>query len=159
MRRIMRYFVVAAMVTLLCGGSTALAKDKDKTRGPRDRPSGWEQGEKTGWEGQLPPGLEKKVDEEDGVKEKKKEKKKKKDKKKKVKKKKDGVDEEVEEEELKESGEEEEGEVKQEEEGLKENAQEPENMEKETVKGSEKAVGKKRGLRERFKRFFGGGEE
>lgn len=40
MNRIIRYFVLAAMVTFLAGGPAALAKDK--AGGPGERPSGWD---------------------------------------------------------------------------------------------------------------------
>ncbi len=40
----------------LMASSLALAADKDKAKN-QSTPSGWEQGNKTGWEGDTPPGL------------------------------------------------------------------------------------------------------
>lgn len=54
--RIMRYLLVVAIASAFLGGSLAWAQGE----GPGKKPPGWQKGEKKGWEGDAPPGLEKK---------------------------------------------------------------------------------------------------
>ncbi len=58
MYKAMRCWVFVAIASLLLAGSLALAQGKGKGRG--GKPPGWEKGEKKGWQGDLPPGIEKK---------------------------------------------------------------------------------------------------
>lgn len=52
-------FVIAVTtVFVLLANTGALAQGKGKGRG--EKPSGWEKGEKEGWKGDIPPGIEKK---------------------------------------------------------------------------------------------------
>lgn len=53
MRSAIKILVFVAMVPLLFGGCHYFYKHKDK-------PPGWEQGEKKGWDGNKPPGQQKK---------------------------------------------------------------------------------------------------
>jgi hypothetical protein len=55
MYKTLKYIILITIVSMLFGGSPALAQDKAK--GLQDRPSGWDQGEKTGWQSDMPPGL------------------------------------------------------------------------------------------------------
>jgi len=170
MGRVIIYLVIAVFMTFMVGGQAAIAKEKNKGQG--DRPSGWEQGEKTGWDDDSPPGLHKKADDDEmkEKKDKKKKDKKKKDKKKKMKKKKGDQDDEGV---KKDDGEDDDGEKMK-----KEDEDEDEGGDKEMknedngggedngVEGAEESGdedrsgekqerGKKRGF---FKRFFGGEE-
>lgn len=58
MCRVVRWCCLVTIVFILIVGSLALAEGKAKGRG--DKPSGWEKGEKKGWKGDVPPGIEKK---------------------------------------------------------------------------------------------------
>lgn len=58
MRRVVRWCSFVTIASILIAGSLALAEGKAKGRG--DKPHGWEKGEKKGWEGDVPPGIEKK---------------------------------------------------------------------------------------------------
>lgn len=58
MLTVLRYLVVLATASAFLGGSLVWAQGK----GPGQKPPGWEKGEKKGWEGDAPPGLEKKGD-------------------------------------------------------------------------------------------------
>ncbi len=49
-------FVVLMILSVFMTGSLALAAEKEKGKN-QSTPPGWEQGEKTGWEGDTPPGL------------------------------------------------------------------------------------------------------
>jgi hypothetical protein len=56
MYKTLKYIILIIIASMLFGGSPALAQDKAK--GLQGRPSGWDQGEKTGWQGgNMPPGL------------------------------------------------------------------------------------------------------
>jgi hypothetical protein len=56
MLKVLSHLVVLATASAFLGGSLVWAQGK----GPGQRPPGWEKGEKKGWEGDAPPGLEKK---------------------------------------------------------------------------------------------------
>lgn len=58
MCRAMRCWVFLAIASVLLAGSLALASGKAKGRGQKS--PGWEKGEKKGWKGNVPPGIEKK---------------------------------------------------------------------------------------------------
>lgn len=71
MREIVRYWVVLVVLLLLPVSSPIMAKGKGRSGAGRTsgfsrerpgRPSGWNQGEKKGWNTDIPPGLEKKND-------------------------------------------------------------------------------------------------
>jgi hypothetical protein len=49
-------FFVLTILSIFMAGSLAPAADRDKGKN-QNTPPGWEQGEKTGWEGDTPPGL------------------------------------------------------------------------------------------------------
>ena len=49
-------FFTLTIASIFMAGSLALAADEDKAKN-QSTPSGWEQGNKTGWEGDTPPGL------------------------------------------------------------------------------------------------------
>jgi hypothetical protein len=51
----LKYIVLIAIASMLLGVPPAMAQDK--ARGLQDRPSGWDEGEKTGWQDDMPPGL------------------------------------------------------------------------------------------------------
>jgi len=158
MKRIARYLVLAAMVSFLLGSAAAVAKDRGA--GPVKSPSGWDQGEKTGWEGEHPPGLEKKAGEEKDVKERKEKKEKKVKEEKKIKNEKNGSDEEdgkeINKEETRQEGlSTDDGEVKGQE-GAGGSEQGTKKMNKEAAETKANSPGKKRGLTERIKSFFGG---
>ena len=75
MKRTIIFWVSVMFLSWFLIGSPAFAQKKDK-----ERPPGWDKGEKKGWQSDVPPGQEKKQDisEEEGkIKKEKKEKKKK----------------------------------------------------------------------------------
>ncbi len=78
MYKVMRCWIFIVIVCLFFVGSLDFAEGKSK--GPGDRPPGWDKGEKKGWNSDVPPGLEKKETKEKVKKEKKEKKKKDKDK-------------------------------------------------------------------------------
>jgi hypothetical protein len=49
-------FFILTVVSIFISGSLAFAADRDNGKN-QSTPPGWEQGEKTGWEGNTPPGL------------------------------------------------------------------------------------------------------
>jgi hypothetical protein len=49
-------FFVLTILSIFMAGSPALAADKDQDKN-QSTPPGWEQGQKTGWQGDTPPGL------------------------------------------------------------------------------------------------------
>jgi len=64
MKRISGYLVFVFAVLLLF--NVSMARADERRSGPEERPKGWSEGEKSGWQGDLPPGLEEKDDEERG---------------------------------------------------------------------------------------------
>jgi hypothetical protein len=62
MKKRILYWVLMATLTLLLAGPQAMAQGKDK-KGDAGTPSGWEKGEKKGWEGDVPPKHDKKATE------------------------------------------------------------------------------------------------
>lgn len=69
MRKIMRYWFLLVVFLLLSVSSSSMAQRKGRGRAGRTsgfsrerpgRPSGWNQGEKKGWNTDVPPGIEKK---------------------------------------------------------------------------------------------------
>jgi hypothetical protein len=56
MKNTITKFVGLTIMSVLMAASLAFAADKD-TEKNQSTPPGWEQGEKTGWQGDTPPGL------------------------------------------------------------------------------------------------------
>jgi len=60
MYKAIRCWVFVVIASILLTGSLTMAEDK--TKGGGDKLPGWEKREKKGWEGDVPPGIEKKGD-------------------------------------------------------------------------------------------------
>jgi len=56
MKSITVKFFLLTIVSIFMAGSPALAADRNPAK-KQSTPLGWEQGNKTGWEGETPPGL------------------------------------------------------------------------------------------------------
>lgn len=57
MRKAIRCWVFVVITSVLLGGPLAIAESEVK--GESDKPPGWEKGEKKGWKGDVPSGIEK----------------------------------------------------------------------------------------------------